>query len=78
MDDLLLPVTVYQLSTSGHLTYSWRLYYDATITYMGRAHLPYAILAIAVLAITVVIPFLILMLYPFRLFQKLLQYVGIS
>ena len=28
------------------MTYSWRLYYDATVPYFGETHLPYAILAI--------------------------------
>ena len=71
--DLLFPVQVYQLSSSGNFTQPWRLYYDANIPYFGSTHLPYAILAIVVLAVFVLLPVLILMLYPFRWFQKILN-----
>ena len=71
--DLLNPVQVYQLSSSGNFTYTWRLYYDANIPYFGSTHLPYAILAIVVLVVFVLLPVLILMLYPFRWFQKILN-----
>ena len=71
--DLLVPVQVHQLNTTGHLTYSWRLYYDATVPYFGHRHLPYAILAIVVAVLFVLLPMLLLLLYPFRWFQKLLN-----
>ena len=71
--DLLNPVQVYQLSSSGKFSTSQKLYYDATIDYFGSTHLPYAILAIVVLVVFVLLPVLILMLYPFRLFQKILN-----
>ena len=71
--DLLVPVQVYQLNDTGHLTYSWRLYYDATVPYFGHRHLPYAILAIAVAILFVLLPMLLLLLYPFRWFQKFLN-----
>ncbi len=71
--DLLAPVVVYQLSSSGKLTYSWRLYYDATVPYFGETHLPYAILAITVLTLFVILPTLLLILYPFRFFQRFLN-----
>ena len=71
--DLLYPVQTYQLSSSGNFNHTWRLYYDANIPYFGSTHLPYAILAIVVLAVFVLLPVLILMLYPFRWFQKILN-----
>ncbi len=71
--DLLAPVVVYQLSSSGKLIYSWRLYYDATVPYFGERHLPYAIPAITVLTLFVILPTLLLILYPFRCFQKFLN-----
>lgn len=40
-------------------------------------HLPYAVLAIAALAIFVVLPALVLLLYPFRWFQKLLNAIPV-
>ena len=71
--DLLIPVQVFQLNSTGHLTYSWRLYYDATVPYFGHRHLPYAILALAVLVVFVLLPVLLLILYPFHWFQKILN-----
>ena len=71
--DLFIPVKVYQLPLSGNFTHSWRLSHNATIDYFGSTHLPYAILAIVVLVIFVLLPVLILMLYPFRWFQKILN-----
>ena len=71
--DLLTPVKVYQLNSTGSLTHSWRLYYDASLTYFGEEHLPYAILAIASFLFFVLFPLLLLVLYPFRWFQKLLN-----
>ena len=71
--DLLIPVNVYQLSSSGQLTRSWRLYIDATLVYFGPRHLPYAILAIVMLLIFMILPMLLLFLYPFCWFQKFLN-----
>ena len=71
--DLLNPVEVYQLSSSGNFTHTWSLYYDASIPYFGSTHLPYAILAIVVLAVFALLPVLILMLYPFGFFHKILN-----
>ena len=71
--DLLVPVTVHELNSTGHLTHSWRLYYNATIPYFGHQHLPYAILATGMLLLSVLFPVLLLTLYPFRWFQRLLN-----
>ena len=71
--DLLAPVQLYQINFTGHVTYSLRLYYDATVQYFGKEHLPYAILAITVLVLFVLLPTLLLILYPFHWFQKFLN-----
>ena len=71
--DLLVPVKVFQLSPSKDLDPTWRLYYDANVPYFGRNHLPYAIMAITILIIFVLLPILILLLYPCNWFQKLLN-----
>ena len=47
--DLLAPVKVYLVNTTGHLSYSWRHYYDPSVPYFGAKHLPYAILAVLTL-----------------------------
>ena len=72
--DFLIPVRVYQLYPD-HYNYTLGLYYTGDLEYFGREHLPYAIMAIAVLCITYVFPVLILTLYPFRLFQNLIGFL---
>ena len=71
--DILVPVNVYQLNSSGHLSYTWRVFNDATMPYFGHQHLPYAILAIVVLVLFALFPTVLLAVYPFRWFQKLLN-----
>ena len=46
------------------------VYYDASIGYFGSTHLPFALLAIFVLCGFVVLPALVLLLYPTRIFQR--------
>ena len=71
--DLLVPVKIHQINSTGHMTHAWRLYYDATVPYFGETHLPYAILAVAFCALLVLLPTLLLILYPSRWFQKFLN-----
>ncbi len=52
------------------------LYYDANIEYFGRQHLPFAILALFIGLVFVIFPFLLLVLYPCRCFQRGLNYMG--
>ena len=59
--------------SSNSYKYELRLYYDASIMYNGPSHCPYFILAIGVLLIFVIIPVMILMFYPFKWFQKILN-----
>ena len=68
--DLLVPVKVFLLSPSKDLDPTWRLFYDANVPYFGRSHLPYAIMAITILIIFVLLPIL---LYPCNWFQRLLN-----
>ena len=67
--DLLIYIHVYTLDGRN----SVRLFYDPTLHYFGERHLPYAILALVFLAIFVVLPTLILTLYPFQFFHKFLS-----
>ena len=71
--DLLAPVLVYQINSTGHLTHSWRLYNDATVPYFGETHLPYGILGVSIVILLVLLPSLLLILYPLRWFQKFLN-----
>ena len=76
-NNLLTPVEVHQINSTGNLSSTWRLLFDADVPYFGERHLPYAILAILVLAIFVITPTLLLIAYPFLWFQKLLNIVPI-
>ena len=49
------------------------LYYDGTVKYFGREHLPYAVLAITVLLVFNLLPIFLLCLYPCPCFQMLLN-----
>ena len=71
--DLLTPVKVYHLYDTGNWTYSYRLFYDATVSYFGSRHLPYAITAVMVIVLFTTLPVLLLILYPFHCFQKFLN-----
>ena len=47
--------------------------YNASLPYFEEEHLPYAVLAIAVLLFFVLLPTLFFILYPFSWFQKFLN-----
>ena len=68
--DILVPTFMY--NKWGRHT-STGLYYDGSVEYFGREHLPYAVLAITVLLVFTVLPILLLCLYPCRWFQKFLN-----
>ena len=70
--DLLAPTQVYHLNTYNY-THTWALYYAGDVEYFGSEHLPYGILAIVVLCMFVILPTVILALYPFAFFQKFLN-----
>ena len=76
--DLLTPVKVYQLNSTGSLTHSWRLYYDANLMYFGKEHLPYAILAIASFLFFVLFPIVLLAFYGSRNFSISSLFAGTS
>ena len=67
--DLLIYIHVYSLDGKS----STRLLYDPTLHYFGMRHLPYAILALVFLTSFVVLPTLVLTLYPFQFFHKFLS-----
>ena len=64
--DLLVYVNVY--NSSGNNTGTF-LFYDASIEYFGREHLPYAILAIIVVIIFIILPLVFSLLHPLRCFN---------
>ena len=68
----LSPVLVHHLH-GDYYDNSYGLYYAGDIEYFGSEHLPYAILAIAVLCVFVILPVIVFVLYPFSFFQKFLN-----
>ena len=62
--------STYILDNTGETEGSPVFYYNSTVPYFGTEHLPYALLAISVLVIFIVLPVLILLLYPTRVFQR--------
>ena len=70
--DLLIPVPLYKLHKDGY-NVTFGLYSAGDMKYFGKEHLPYAILAIIVCIIFVILPIALLSLYPLAFFQKCLN-----
>ena len=73
--DILMPTIMWdsEFSRQGIV-----LYNDGTIEYLGRTHLPYAVLAISVLLVFTLLPILLLCLYPCRCFQRFLNRFNVN
>ena len=80
--DILCPVYVSLLQANGSLDYDYVLLVNGTMKYMHREHMPYAILALAFVAVFVLLPTALLFLYPFKFLQLLInrlpQWIRIS
>ena len=70
--DLLLPTKIYRLHSDGYNS-SLGLYYAPHVAYFGSYHCRFAVAAILVMVLFVVVPVLLLVLYPFAFFQRLLN-----
>ena len=70
--DLLIPTVVYSLPHFKSTKLA--LYYDGTVDYFGKEHLPYALLASVFLLLFAIIPILLLFFYPSRCFQCLMSH----
>ena len=68
--DILMPVQLYNVSGKVVGLY---VYYNGSMEYFGKAHLPYAVLAIFMFVTFNLIPLLLLCLYPCRCFQSCLN-----
>ena len=68
--EILTPVQLYNVSGQVVGLYS---YYNGSLKYFGRDHLPYAVLAILMFVIFNLMPLLLLCLYPCRCFQSCLN-----
>ena len=73
--DLLLPTLTYDLRNPNNTKYV--LYYYGSVDYFGPEHLPYAVPAIVLAVLFFLLPTLLLLLYPFRCFQYVLNHIHI-
>ena len=73
--DILVPTTVYD--SDGKPLPNLYLFYDGSTEYFGREHLPFGITALLVLLMFIVLPFLLLCLYPCHCFQRGLNKLGL-
>ena len=73
--DLLIPTFISVISRTDHPQKNAKLalYFDSTIDYFGHQHLPYALLALTLTLLFAIFPILILLIYPCRCFQYLLN-----
>ena len=67
---VLTPTIQYSPDGSQRLV----LYIDPSVKYFGSSHIGYAIITLLFLFVVSIIPILILLLYPFRWFQKCLNH----
>ena len=72
--DLMISTTVY--GVNGKKLPQLFYYYDANIRYFGHEHLPFAILALILGLLFVVLPLLLLIIYPCSCFHKCLNLFG--
>ena len=73
---LLLFVRVYHCKNGEIITNQMLLLYDPTIRFLHSERIPYVVLASFVVVIFVLLPPLLLLLYPTRLFRKCLSWCG--
>lgn len=52
------------------------LLYDPTIRFLHSKHIPYVVVALSIIFTFILVPPLLLLLYPTRIFRKCLQYCG--
>ena len=68
--DLLVPTQAFNIHGEPLGVY---LFYDGTMEYFGKEHLPYGILALVAFLVFNIFPLLLLCLYPCRCFQRCLN-----
>ena len=55
-------------------SYEWVVYYDPSIAYFGPSHIAYAIITMILSFLILVVPVILLFVYPFHWFQRCLNY----
>ena len=65
-----LLAATYVFKSNGEPLNGHRLFYNASIQYLSSEHLPYFVLASIMLFVFNILPLLLLLIYPTRIFQK--------
>jgi len=69
--DILSPVQI--CDTAGIEGCRWAVFNNANLPYLGTEHIPYATLAMLILVMFVLLPTMLLILYPLPRFQKVIS-----
>ena len=72
--NLLIPNKVYEVR-GDQVIEKWTLYYDPTVEYFQHEHIPYAITAMLILSVFVILPIILFVLYPFKPFVLFLKFI---
>ncbi len=73
--DLLIPTQLFDVH--GNTYGTLYVYYDGSIPYFGKTHLPYALLAVVVIFLFGVAPAVLALLFQCRCFHRQMQWCGI-
>ena len=73
-----IGITAFYILTPTQLwspdgSYEWVVYFDPSILYFGPSHIAYAIITLILSFMILVVPVILLFLYPYRWFQKCLN-----
>ena len=73
-----ISITAFYILTPTQLwspdgSYEWVVYFDPSIVYFGPSHIAYAIITLILSFMILVVPVILLFLYPYRWFQRCLN-----
>ena len=73
-----ISITAFYILTPTQLwspdgSYEWVVYFDPSIVYFGPSHIAYAIITLILSFMILVVPVILLFLYPYRWFQRCLH-----
>ena len=73
-----ISITAFYILTATQLwspdgSYEWVVYFDPSIVYFGPSHIAYAIITLILSFMLLVVPVILLFLYPYRWFQRCLH-----
>ena len=73
--NLIFAVPLYNCSGNS-ISDNTVLLFDPSVTFLHSNHIPYVVLALSIIAVFVVLPPLLLLLYPTRIFRACLSFMG--